>query len=87
MTHSNIADADISCIAEKQEPKNAFTGRTKDAIQDYKSCVGEKAHFNHLRKWSMLSDDRSHEVCRFSHFILTTVKPFSVMDRLRIFCR
>lgn len=40
MTHSNIADADISCIAERQEPKNAFTGRTKDAIQDYKSCVG-----------------------------------------------
>ena len=67
MTHSNIADADIFCIAETQEPKNAFTGRAKDALLGYSSCDGEKAHLNRLWKWSMLCDECLHEVCRISN--------------------
>ena len=35
-----------------------------------------KAHLNHLRKWVKLSDDRLHEVRRFSHVISTAVKTF-----------
>lgn len=43
MTHSNIADADIFCIAETQEPKNTFTGRAKDALLGYSSSPFESS--------------------------------------------
>lgn len=47
MTHSNVDDADISCIAEKQHPQNAFTGRAKDVIQDYNGELYREA----IEKW------------------------------------
>ena len=41
-----------------------------------KSHVVVKARLNHLRKWVKLSDDRLHEVRRFSDVISTAVKTF-----------
>ena len=41
-----------------------------------KSHVVVKAHLNRLRKWVKLSDDRLHEVRRFSDVISTAVKTF-----------
>ena len=41
-----------------------------------KSHIVVKAHLNRLRKWVKLSDDRLHEVRRFSDVISTAVKTF-----------
>ena len=41
-----------------------------------KSHIVVKAHLNRLRKWGKLSDDRLHEVRRFSDVISTAVKIF-----------
>ncbi|XP_022806184.1 uncharacterized protein LOC111343295 [Stylophora pistillata] len=41
-----------------------------------KSRIVVKAHLNRLRKWVKLSDDRLHEVRRFSDVISTAVKTF-----------
>ena len=41
-----------------------------------KSHIVVKAHLNRLRKWIKLSDDRLHEVRRFSDVISTAVKTF-----------
>ena len=41
-----------------------------------KSHIVVKAHLNRLRKWGKLSDDRLHEVRRFSDVISTAVKTF-----------
>ena len=38
-----------------------------------------KAHLNRLRKWVKLSDDRLHEVRRFSDVISTAVKTFKLL--------
>ena len=45
-----------------------------------KSHVVIKAHLNRLRKWVKLSDDRLHEVRRFSDVISTAVKAFKRLD-------
>ena len=41
-----------------------------------KSHILVKAHLNRLQKWVKLSDDRLHEVRRFSDVISTAVKTF-----------
>ena len=44
-----------------------------------KSHIVVKAHVNRLRKWGKLSDDRLHEVRRFSDVISTAVKTFKCL--------
>ena len=44
-----------------------------------KSHIVVKAHLNRLRKWVKLSDDRLHDVRRFSDVISTAVKTLSAL--------
>ena len=55
------------------------------ALENLKSRFGKshivvKAHLNRLRKWVKLSEDRLHEVRRFSDVISTAVKSFQHLD-------
>ena len=45
-----------------------------------KSHIVVKAHLNRRRKWVKLSDDRLHEVRRFSDVVSTAVKTFKRLD-------
>ena len=52
-----------------------------EALQKLESRFGKshivvKAHLNRLQKWSKLSDERLHEVRRFSDVVSTAVKTF-----------
>ena len=50
--------------------------REKLELRFGKPHIVVKAHLNRLRKWVKLSDDRLHEVQRFSDVISTAVKTF-----------